>query len=477
MSVLQRTGPADDAQLVARYRAGDRTAFDAIHDRYAVRLERYARRMLAGKSDHAEDVVQEAMLRASRALTRDDREMDLKPWLFRLTRNCALDELSRVRGGSINVEDADTLGLLPAPAASEPAVAFERRAGVRDVLGDLAALPESQRHALVRKEVDGLSHAEVASELGLTEEATKSLVFRARANLVREREARTEDCDGVRAALLDAADAGRRAPASALRHIAHCAPCRAYRRDLRLTDRAVALLIPGPLILMGLGALSLAGKGTAVKATVAAGSLAVAGAGTFALGTTVFGPGDRSPSNVESPAVSQRHLAAGERIPAGTAIVRRVLDLPAGPGKRSAVELTCPAGMRVADLLPPRGARLAVTYAPGTVVGASRTARIAFEPARLTRRTRVVLEMLCKRPNEAGSVVAADQRPAGKMTHRVKADEALLRSQPGGPAIGSVRRDQPVRVIAQDGGWREVVTDLGERGWVRATALRRPAAR
>jgi RNA polymerase sigma factor (sigma-70 family) len=476
MGILERNG-ADDARLVERYRAGDRAAFDAIHDRYSTRLERYAGRMLAGKSDHAEDVVQEAMLRASRALLRDDREIDLKPWLFRLTRNCALDELSRVRGGNVTVEDADTLGLLKAPATTEPAEAFERRTGVRDVLVDLAALPESQRHALVRREVDGLSHADVASELGLTEEATKSLVFRARANLVREREARTADCEKVRAQMLAAATAGRRMPPSVLRHVSHCPACRAFRRDLRLTDRAVALLVPGPLILMGLGALSLAGKGTAVKAGVATGTLAVAGAGAFAVGTTVFGPGDRSPSNVSSPAVSQRHLAAGERIPSGTAIVRHVLDLPAGPGRRDTIELSCPTGMRVADLLPPRGARLAVSYAPGTIVGSSRRARIVFEPASLQRRTRVVLEMLCKQPARSGSVVATDQRPAGRPTHTVRADEALLYAAPGGAAIGSVRRDQPVRVTASDGDWRRIVTDLGQRGWVRASVLAPVSAR
>jgi RNA polymerase sigma factor (sigma-70 family) len=476
MSVLERNG-ADDARLVARYRAGDRAAFDAIHDRYAKRLERYTARMLAGKSDHAEDVVQEAMFRASRALLRDDREIDLKPWLFRLTRNCALDELSRVRGGNVNVEDADSLGLLQAPQATEPAAAYERRTGVRDVLVDLAALPESQRHALVRREVDGLSHAEVAGELGLTEEATKSLVFRARANLVREREARTEDCPEVQRQLLEAAAAGRRAPSSALRHVAHCAACRAYRRDLRLTDRAVALLIPGPLILMGLGALSLAGKGTAVKAGVATGTLAVAGAGAFALGTTVFGPGERSPSNVNSPAIAQGRLAAGERIPAGTAIVRHVLDLPAGPGKRDAVGLSCPSGMRVADLLPPRGARLAVSYAPGTTVGASTRAKIVFEPAPLKLRTRVVLEMLCKRPSKSGSIVASERQLGGPLTHTVRTDDALLYAQPNGDAVGSVRRGEPVRVVARAGAWRRVVTDLGERGWVRGSTLIRRAAR
>ena len=105
IAVLPRTS---DTQLVAAYRAGDRAAFDAIHARYQPRLERFARKILARSSPAvAEDVVQEAMLRASRALLRDDREIDLKPWLFRLTRNCALDELSRVKGGSVPLDDEE----------------------------------------------------------------------------------------------------------------------------------------------------------------------------------------------------------------------------------------------------------------------------------------------------------------------------------------------------------------------------------
>ena len=77
----------DDQALIAAYRAGDDTAFGRIHERHHGALERYARKVLGRNSQHAEDVVQEAMLRASRALRRDDRHIELKPWLYRLTRN------------------------------------------------------------------------------------------------------------------------------------------------------------------------------------------------------------------------------------------------------------------------------------------------------------------------------------------------------------------------------------------------------
>ena len=114
IAVLPHTS---DAQLVAAYRHGDRSAFDAIHTRYTPRLERFAHKILARSAPGvAEDVVQEAMLRASRALLRDEREIDLKPWLFRLTRNCALDELSRVKTDSVALDDEDSHVFLAAPA-------------------------------------------------------------------------------------------------------------------------------------------------------------------------------------------------------------------------------------------------------------------------------------------------------------------------------------------------------------------------
>lgn len=471
-------GSASDTQLVARYRAGEQAAFDEIHRRYENRLERFAQRILGKQSDNAEDVVQEAMFRAARALRRDDRHIELKPWLFRLTRNTALDEISRVRTDSMPLDDAEDFGALRAAPSTEPVQAYERREGMRDLLDDLSTLPEAQRHALVRREVDGLSHAQVAAELGLTEQATKSLVFRARSNLIKERDARTAECPIVQRQLLEAAAEHRRAPVSALRHVARCPVCREFRRQLKLTDRAVALLSPGPLLLAGItlgGGLTLAGKGAGVKAAVAT-TASVATVGAVALGTTVFGPGDPAPLEVRSPAVQSGVLPSGEKLPAGTAVIRQELELAEGNVRDRSTTLRCPEGTRVADLLPPEGARLAVTYAPGTAVGESRDARIVFAPATLDRPTRVTVFMLCKRPDAGGSLRAPGQSALERPTHRVVADEELVRAEPsaGAEVVGEVRRGEPVEAVGEARqGWLRVVTEAGARGWVRDDALGR----
>jgi len=475
--VMAPAGPrTSDAALVAAYRAGDRHAFELIHERYSARLERFAQRILQRSAPGvAEDVVQEAMLRASRALVRDDRPMDLKPWLFRLVRNCALDELGRVRMDSITLDDELTPVVLAAPAGSEPEHAAARRAGVRDLLDDLATLPDEQRHALVRRELDGLTHEQVAAELGITTQATKSLVFRARANLVRGREARTADCEGVRARLLEAADAHRRAPAGALRHVAVCAPCRAFRHELKLSGQALAILNPG-ILLVGLGGAGgavygLAGKGAAVKAGVIA-TAGIAAAGVVIAGTQVFGPGDPAPQAVRSPAVPRGVLAAQQPLPAGTSIVRKRLVLPAGRAPLGAVRFTCPAPLRVADLLRVVGpVPLRTAYARGTVVGASRSATVLLRAPARAGATNVTVSILCRRPAAGGSIRAADQRSAAVPTDRVSVRETLLRALPGGAATGSVRLDQPVRVVRRSGDWSRVVTDAGRSGWVPSAAL------
>ena len=370
----------DDQALIAAYRAGDDAAFGRIHERHHAALERYARKVLGRSSEHAEDVVQEAMLRASRALRRDDRHIELRPWLYRLTRNCALDELARVRTDSVNFDDAEDWGVLRAPAATEPDAVVESRGKVRDLLGDLAGLPAQQRHALLRREVDGISHAALADELGVSPQATKNLVHRARTNLVKQRDARSSDCEAVRLDLLEAHDEGRRASAATYRHVAGCRDCRHFRAALKDTRKAAAILMPVPLMVVAFGLLTgkaaaATAKGAMVKSTATAAAGVAITAGAVGVGVQVFGPGEPAPQAANSRALPSGSLAKGATVPGGTAIVRKTVTLAPGRADAPTVTLPCPAGTRVADLIGARGA--SASYARGTVVGVSRSAQRA----------------------------------------------------------------------------------------------------
>ena len=169
-----------DEQLVALVRAGRDDAFAAIHDRYRERLVAFAGRLLRGTGHDAEDVVQDAFMRALAGLRATANEMHLKAWLYMIVRNRAMDDLRRPgRPGS----ELDDVEHLLGRDDLDPA----RRAAERELLGEvvreIGRLPERQRLALVMRELDGATHAQMAATLGTSIPATKSLLVRARTAL------------------------------------------------------------------------------------------------------------------------------------------------------------------------------------------------------------------------------------------------------------------------------------------------------
>src|SRR3954462_10993530 len=85
----------DDERLVALVRAGRADAFAAIHTRYCDRLVAFARRLLSGTGHDAEDVVQDAFIRALAGPRSTASEMPLRPWPYIIMRNRAMDELRK----------------------------------------------------------------------------------------------------------------------------------------------------------------------------------------------------------------------------------------------------------------------------------------------------------------------------------------------------------------------------------------------
>jgi len=168
-----------DDQLVLRFRNGDEAAFSEIHRRFRSALTAFARRMLHGSGHDADDVVQDAFIRAYRGLRVTDRPMTLRPWLYMIVRNRALDELRSPR----RADSYDELLRMRPVADADPARESEQRDEMRFIVNEIARLPERQRIALVMREFDGRTHAETAAALDTTVPATKSLINRARSNL------------------------------------------------------------------------------------------------------------------------------------------------------------------------------------------------------------------------------------------------------------------------------------------------------
>jgi RNA polymerase sigma factor (sigma-70 family) len=170
----------DDERLVALVRAGRDDAFAAIHDRYRERLLAFAGRLLRGTGHDPEDVVQDAFIRAVAGLRATDNEMHLKAWLYMIVRNRAMDDLRRPGGGGV---DLDEVAHACPDLDADPARRAAERAFLQEVVTEIGRLPERQRLALVMRELDGATHAEMAGTLGTTIPATKSLLVRARTTL------------------------------------------------------------------------------------------------------------------------------------------------------------------------------------------------------------------------------------------------------------------------------------------------------
>jgi len=162
-----------DRRLTALAADGHDRAFEAIVERYRRPLQRYLRRLLSEAL--AEDVLQATFVRAWQALRAGTDVRDLRPWLYRIAHNQALNTL-RAAGSA-----------LPATAAELPAISLEaeieRREDLRAALHGIEALPDRQRAALVAIAVADRPHADVARELGMSDGALRQLLLRARTTL------------------------------------------------------------------------------------------------------------------------------------------------------------------------------------------------------------------------------------------------------------------------------------------------------
>ena len=254
-----------------------------LYERHSDLVFRYCLRTL-GSREEAEDATQTTFLQALRALRRGVVPQFEQAWLLTIARN---ECKTRHRAGSRRRRRElahDPLTLAELAGASDDSEA--RLAGVRDAL---TRLPETQRRALLLREWQGRSYAEIAHELGVSRPAVEALIFRARRGLVRELgEERTT---------------------------------RRHAFDL------ASLLA---------GLKSLLGGGAAVK--VAAGVAAVATVGTFAVSSGT-GPGPALPAR-QTDAVERPAHKAVRQVRAAPAKARR--DTPTAVRRRPTVDASAP---------------------------------------------------------------------------------------------------------------------------------------
>jgi RNA polymerase sigma factor (sigma-70 family) len=328
-----------DERLIVMIRRGQHGAFEALFSRYHARLLAFCRHMLGSKED-AEDVLQEVFTAAFNAILADEREINVRPWLYRIARNRSLNHLRKA--SAIGVDSMDVHFADGGISTGEKVL---RRESFRQLIADVQQLPETQRTALLLREIDALSYDQIAEAMETTIPSVKSLLVRARISLAEAAEARQLTCEQVRQQLGEAAEGVTKLGAPARRHMRSCERCRGFRKQLKSNNVALAAVMPVGAMLMlrkllssKLGASAThvaggAGAGAAAGGTSAAGGLATAGVGTLA-GKAVAGLA--AAALVTAGAVEAGHSGPRHRRPVATGLAAPPQE-PASPAAPTVV--------------------------------------------------------------------------------------------------------------------------------------------
>ena len=321
-----------DERLVTLTRRGNQAAFEVLVGRYQTRLLSFCRHMLGSRED-AEDVLQDVLTASYSAMLADDRAIAVRPWLYRIARNRCLNHLRRARAVGV-----DSMDVHFAEHGATTADKAHEREEFRELLEDIRDLPETQRTALVLREMEALSYEQIAVAMETTIPSVKSLLVRARVSLTEAAEARLLSCDQVREELVEEAEGLRAKRGAAVRrHVKHCERCQVFQRELRRTDRVLAALAP-------VGLLTLVRKLFFAHAlTHSASSAGVAGAtgvGGASAGLLTAGAGAAATKAAAG-------LAAAAILTVGTvAVSQGVRAHPSGPSSKVLVARALDNGLR-----------------------------------------------------------------------------------------------------------------------------------
>ncbi|MCW2993613.1 MAG: polymerase, sigma-24 subunit, subfamily, partial [Conexibacter sp.] len=234
-----------DERLVALTRRGNQAAYEALVARYQSRLLAFCRHMLSSRED-AEDVLQEVFAAAFNAMLADDRAINVRPWLYRIARNRCLNHLRKQTAIGV-----DSMDIHLAEHGTTTADKVDDREDFRQLVADVQTLAETQRTALLLREIDALSYEQIAEAMETTVPSVKSLLVRARVSLAEAAEARRLTCDEVRGELGEWAEGLARISAPVRRHVRGCQRCGAFKKQLKQTNKALAAVFPvGPLLLL-----------------------------------------------------------------------------------------------------------------------------------------------------------------------------------------------------------------------------------
>ena len=405
---------------MALIRRGHHGAFEALVQRYQPRLLAFCRHMLSSRED-AEDVLQEVFAASFNAICADERPINARPWLYRIARNRCLNHLRRPQHAG-----QDSMDVFERDGGATTADTVHSREEFRNIVADVQELPETQRTALLLREIDALTYEQIAEAMDTTVPSVKSLLVRARVALAEAAEARLLTCDEVRLELGSVAEGITRTSPPIRRHLKTCERCRTFKSELRKTSKALAAIYPiGPLLIFKKLWIAKLGFGGAASAAVsssgggaAAGGVAGAAAGA-AGGITAGGAMSAGMSTLATKAAAG--MAAAVIVTAGAVEVKHVGDRQATP----------PAQVALAQ---PAVAPAAPAVAVPEPKAVTETARKKVTVRPLDQDAKPAVPAAATTP-EDGAVVAPEDAPVqedGSTVVLPPRDEEVL-TQPGVP--------------------------------------------
>jgi RNA polymerase sigma factor (sigma-70 family) len=369
-----------DARLARRAADGDERAFAAIYRRYHQDLYRFCLSILARPED-AQDALQSTMLKALRALPGEQREIKLKPWLYRIAHNESI-ELLRKRREELEL-DPEQVTL-----QSEPGETAALRERLRRLIADLHALPERQRGALVMRELAGLGFEQIGEALDTSASVARQTVYEARLNLRQLEAGREMRCEEIKRQL-SAADGRVTRRRDIQAHLRSCSDCQAFRDAIGTRRQDLAAIAPLPVaaatgILQGLiGSQASAAGGLASAAGVGAGKVAATSVAVKAVATVVVA-GAIGVTAADRGGLVDLGLPGGER---GGAERREGEAVPGQPGAatpQGAAAVERASAARRAALARRAGARRALRSS-GALAGAAGNAAGDTKPSEGSR--------------------------------------------------------------------------------------------
>jgi RNA polymerase sigma factor (sigma-70 family) len=404
-----------DERLIALVRRGHHAAFETLVARYQSRLLAFCRHMLGSRED-AEDVLQEVFAASFNAIMGDDRAINVRPWLYRIARNRSLNHLRRVQPIGV-----DSMDVHLSEGGTTTADKVHKREEFRLLVADVQELPETQKTALLLREIDALSYEQIAEAMETTIPSVKSLLVRARVSLAEASEARMLTCEEVREELGEVAEGLRRSTSPVRRHVRTCERCQGFKAQLRTTNKALAAVFPvAPLLFFKKALLAHFGM------TASAG----AGAGAGAAAVTVAGAGGTSAMSAGISTIATKTaagLAAAAIVTAGAVEVKHVQTKMPSPA--------------IAQAAPPRHAAVApiVAAAPEVVASSQQPASPPKKPTAASvasARTGATAQDPAVDPKAAGAVATAAPGTSAPALAPVeeKTESVTLTETPGPPA-------------------------------------------